>query len=183
MPSKQEILERATSLFMRDNHGAGYGETLPEEHELKEDGYFDRARHELMCSDYTQDSEVVDQAFKEIAELDKVQTENDKLQVQVYNLNRKLCELEQSKLVQPEQSREQSGEIRDTDTKDTKREIQISVLKRGHCSDCSSWAVGLMTRAMPFKSKSYGHCSVSNCPTNKDSSCRAWKPINNGNNI
>lgn len=177
MPNKSEILSRATSLFMQDNHGAGYGETLPEEHELKEDGYFDRARHELMCSDYTQDTNVVDQALAEIENSDKLQIENDKLQVQVYNLNRKLSELEQSRLVPMEQSREQSAQLSDTDTKHKPEQIQTQDMKRGPCQSCDHWVVKARVRSMPFWSTSYGLCNVHNLPTNKDSSCRGWKKL------
>jgi len=48
MPTKDEILARATELFMQERARVGLPPLTPEESELKEGSYFDRARNELM---------------------------------------------------------------------------------------------------------------------------------------
>ena len=47
-PTKQAILARATELLMQEQQRNGLGESLPEECELKEAGFLDKAKQELM---------------------------------------------------------------------------------------------------------------------------------------
>lgn len=49
MPTKEEILERATSMYMMDLARTGMPAITPEEDELKEESYWDRARNDLMA--------------------------------------------------------------------------------------------------------------------------------------
>ena len=54
MPSKAEILERAKQLYMHDNaRFPELGENLPEESELREEGYLKRAQTELLTKEDT----------------------------------------------------------------------------------------------------------------------------------
>lgn len=48
MPTKEEILERATTMYMMDLARTGMPAITPEEDELKEESYWDRARMDLM---------------------------------------------------------------------------------------------------------------------------------------
>ena len=48
MPSREEILSRATQLFIQERSRLGLPAITPEESELKEGSYFEKARNELM---------------------------------------------------------------------------------------------------------------------------------------
>jgi hypothetical protein len=51
-PTREQIVERATALFMMEQgRHYGLGESLPEVCELKEAGYLDKAKMELMSED------------------------------------------------------------------------------------------------------------------------------------
>jgi hypothetical protein len=60
LPSEKEILEHAQQLYMKDNgrrdYQEGVGTNLPERTELKEEGYLQKAKLDLMTSEDTQAS-------------------------------------------------------------------------------------------------------------------------------
>ncbi|RLC85158.1 MAG: hypothetical protein DRJ03_12380 [Chloroflexi bacterium] len=56
-PKKEEILEKAREMYMKDMVKAGLPAITPEEKELIETGYFEEARRQLMQSEVTQISE------------------------------------------------------------------------------------------------------------------------------
>ena len=165
MPNKQEILTRATTLFMSEQTQSGYGDNLPEESELKESGFFDKARQELM----TQDPDIVDQALKEIAESNELESQNDGLKDEIQKLNQELrqksAQIEQSKLL----PREQQGEIRKSDT-DTNT-IQI---RKGICKECGHFGLRVTDRTRPYWVVC-GFCEVYQISVPTGSWCRSFK--------
>lgn len=54
IPMKEEIVEKAKELYIKEHAKAGIIPTTPEETELKEGGYFEEARRQLMQSETTQ---------------------------------------------------------------------------------------------------------------------------------
>lgn len=86
-PTKQEIVSRATELYMKDNENFN----LPEVNELQEEGYLDKAKMELMCSPVTEKEfqETVDSVFAEMDQAKEVLAENEKLKEQIKKLSEK----------------------------------------------------------------------------------------------
>ena len=75
MPSHKEILEHAQQLYMKDNgiHQDFLGTNLPEETELREEGYLKRAQLDLMTKEDTQATrQVMDYVGNIRAELQKI---------------------------------------------------------------------------------------------------------------
>jgi hypothetical protein len=119
IPKQQLVIERATQLFMQDQERyPGLGETLPETSELKEAGYLDKAKMELMSNDFERpDPKMVEEVFNEmginqneslnaekIEELKKQQKENtDKIMARleaIPNLDDMVKAMEKSKSFQ-----------------------------------------------------------------------------------
>ncbi len=95
-PKKADIKARATELFMKDQARAEIlGETLPEENELKESGFWQQATNELMSSqsedEYTQE---LDKTLRDLGRLDKLEAQSKKDEAAIKQLNQEKTALE-----------------------------------------------------------------------------------------
>ena len=77
IPKQQLVIERATQLFMQEQaRYPGLGETTPELSELKEAGFLDKAKMELMSNEYERpDPKMVEEVFREM-DSEKTETLN-----------------------------------------------------------------------------------------------------------
>lgn len=79
-PNKQQLMARATELYMKDQaHYPGLGETLPELTELKEAGFLDAAKRELMSNSY-QDPKMVEEVYQEMGIEQKENLNTEKIE-------------------------------------------------------------------------------------------------------
>jgi len=92
-PTKDAIHSRATELFMQEQSRHNLGETLPELNELKEAGFWEKAKQELRCNEYAGDP---CDDFKEVEQQIKLErnalAENEQLKRTVKSLEEKLSE-------------------------------------------------------------------------------------------
>jgi rRNA maturation endonuclease Nob1 len=119
-PNRNQVIERAQQLFMQEQaRYPGLGETTPELSELKEAGFLDKAKMELMSSDFERpDPKMVEEVFNEmginqneslnaekIEELKKQQKENtEKIMARleaIPDLAKQIEALSKSKSFQP----------------------------------------------------------------------------------
>jgi hypothetical protein len=92
-PTHEQIQQYATTLYMKNQAQTGgyLGETLPELTELKESGYWEQARYELMCSDMP--SDIIESVY---AEINSDKQTIEELQKKIKKLERELKNVKDS---------------------------------------------------------------------------------------